>query len=121
MLTFTGAALELPTLEPQDADFITEEETGGRAWYEAHETHPTWPGGFSGMTIGDGFDCGYASAARIRAVRGPHLPAAAVEALAAVAGIKGRPAESHARELHWIAVPWEAARPTARGRGHRSP
>ena len=37
------------------------------------------------------------------------LVADAVAALQSVSGIHGSPAASHAHELHWITVPWEAA------------
>jgi hypothetical protein len=109
MLTFTAPAIDIPRLPQAVLDFITNEETGGKAYYEKTEMHPDWPGGASGVTIGDGFDCGYSAADTIRRVWGPHLGPSAVEALAAVAGIKGRPAASHAAELHWITVSWDAA------------
>lgn len=94
----------------QDADdLIINEETGGQAYYEKTEMHPDWPGGMSGVTIGNGYDCGYSDPATIAADWGPLLSAQAVSALQSVAGIHGSPAQSHAHELHWITVPWEAA------------
>lgn len=88
---------------------IIDEETGGRAYYEKAERHPEWPGGFSGVTIGNGYDCGYSTPERIAADWGPLLPPTAVQALQSVAGIHGSPAAALAHELHWIDVPWEAA------------
>ena len=94
----------------QDADdLIVSEETGGRQYYEATESHPTWPGGASGVTIGNGYDIGYSTPEEIAADWGPVLSAQAVSALQSVAGIHGSPAHSHAQELHWITVPWDAA------------
>lgn len=94
----------------QDADdLIINEETGGQAYYEKTEMHPDWPGGMSGVTIGNGYDCGYSDPATIAADWGPVLPPDAVAALQSVAGIHGSSAQSHARELHWITVPWDAA------------
>lgn len=94
----------------EDADaLIINEETGGKAYYLKTEQHPDWPGGMSGVTIGNGYDCGYSTAADIAADWGPLLPANAVTALQSVAGIHGSAASSHARELHWITVSWDAA------------
>lgn len=88
---------------------IINEETGGRAYYEATETHPEWPGGASGVTIGCGYDCGYSSAQRIAADWAALLPPNTVKALQDVAGITGTPAKALAHELHWIVVSWDAA------------
>lgn len=94
----------------QDADnLIINEETGGQPYYEKTEMHPDWPGGMSGVTVGNGYDCGYSDPATIAADWGPVLPADEVAALQSVAGIHGSPAQSHARELHWITIPWDAA------------
>ena len=90
-------------------DLIVSEETGGEAYYNATELHPDWPGGMSGVTIGNGYDCGYATSDEIYADWAGYLPTEAVQALQSVAGIHGSPAQSHARELHWITVPWDAA------------
>lgn len=39
---------------------ILEYEIGGtESYYNKFLTHPTWPGGASGMTLGIGIDCGY--------------------------------------------------------------
>lgn len=89
-------------------DLIVNEETGGQAYYEKTEMRPDWPGGSSGVTIGCGYDCGYSTAQTIRDDWGPLLSGDAVNALASVAGIHGSPAASHAHELHWITVSWEA-------------
>ena len=98
-----------PVIGARAETLIINEETGGQVFYERTEVHPDWPGGASGVTIGDGYDCGYSDAATIRRDWGPHLPAAMVEQLASVAGIHGSPAQSHARELHAVTVPWDAA------------
>ena len=87
---------------------IVDEETGGQAYYERTEMHPDWPGGASGVTIGNGYDCGYSDAATIASEWGPYLPANAIAALQSVAGIHGSPAQSEAHALHWITVPWDA-------------
>jgi hypothetical protein len=88
---------------------IVDEETGGQAYYEARETHPTWPGGASGVTIGCGYDCGYSSAQRIAEDWGTLLPLNTLKALQGVAGVTGTPAKALAHELHWIVVSWDVA------------
>jgi len=85
----------LPISQAAD-DLIVNEETGGRAYYEKTEIHPDWPGGASGVTIGIGYDCGYADAKTIRTDWAPYLASGVVDALAAVAGIHGSPASAHA-------------------------
>ena len=104
----TTAVVVLPISQEAET-LIINEETGGQAYYEKTETHPDWPGGMSGVTIGCGYDCGYATEADIASDWGTLLPADALAALQSVAGIHGSPAHSHAAELHWIAVPWKAA------------
>lgn len=88
---------------------IINEETGGESYYNAHEIRPDYPGGASGVTVGIGYDLGYSTPATIASDWGQLLPDDAVHALQSVAGIKGAAARSHAHELHWIAVPWDAA------------
>jgi GH24 family phage-related lysozyme (muramidase) len=48
--------------QPSEAalNLIFEYEVGGgEAYYNKYLTHPTWPGGHSGLTLGIGIDCGY--------------------------------------------------------------
>ena len=100
---------DLHGISPAGDSLIIDEETGGQEYYEKTEMHPDWPGGASGVTIGNGYDCGYSDAATIAADWGPYLNVAAVQALQAVAGVHGSPAQSEAHALHWITVPWDAA------------
>lgn len=101
--------IDLYGISPEADQLIINEETGGQAYYEKTERHPTWPGGMSGVTIGNGYDLGYSTKANIAADWGPFLTANAIAALQSVSGIHGSPASSHAHELHWIDVPWDAA------------
>ena len=101
--------IDLHGISQDAADLIINEETGGETYYSATESHPDWPGGASGVTIGQGYDCGYATPDEIFADWSGRISADAVTALQSVAGIHGSPAQSHARELHWITVPWDAA------------
>lgn len=89
---------------------IINEETGGEAYYLKTEQHPDYPGGASGVTVGEGYDCGYSTAAEIGADWGTVLPATMVQALQSVAGIHGTPARSHAAELCGVVtISWAAA------------
>lgn len=89
---------------------IVDFEVTSEAVYTAKYQPPTWPGGMSGVTIGIGYDCGYATADTIRADWGDKLTLAMVESLAHVAGIRGSPASSEAHALHGVVVvPFVAA------------
>lgn len=102
--------MDLCGLSQAAYDLIVNEETGGQAYYEKTEQHPTWPGAASGVTIGCGYDCGYASTEQIAADWGPYLVPSMVADLQSVAGIRGRAARSHAAELQAsVFVPWSAA------------
>lgn len=63
----------------------------------------------SGVTVGIGFDCGYNTAAEIRAAWGSVLPEPQVNALVACARLKKWDADTAAKKLKWIKIPIEAA------------
>lgn len=91
-------------------DLIVMEEVSSKQIYMAKYQHPEWPGGASGVTIGIGYDCGYATSGTITADWSDKLPSSMVSALAHVAGIHGSPAKSYAHSLRGVVtVPWEAA------------
>lgn len=77
---------------------------------------PDWPGGMSGVTIGDGYDLGYSTKEDVAKDWGLYLAPNAVAALQTVVGVHGSPAHSHAQELHWITIPWVAAQAVFIGR-----
>ena len=98
-------------------DLIVNEEVTSKEAYQQLYTHPEWPGGASGVTIGIGYDCGYSTSDQIYDDWSPHLPVEMVEALQDVAGITGPPAHSHAHELRGtVTVPWDAAMAVFLGR-----
>jgi GH24 family phage-related lysozyme (muramidase) len=99
-------------------DLIWQEETGGDAYYQhTNECRANWPGGRSGVTIGGFYDLGYVSKAELRSDWDDVLPAAMIDALTGVVGIRGSPARSHARELAAaVSVPEAAARQVFTGR-----
>lgn len=70
-------------------DLIVQHETGGRAYYEkVYKSHPVWPKGASGITIGFGYDLGYVTAEQF-ARDWASLPRGAATALAAAIGRHG--------------------------------
>lgn len=88
--------------------FIISEETGGEAYYKKRLSHPTWPGGASGVTIGIGYDLGYNTVDQIKSDWGS-LPADHLRALVACAGIRGEVAKVKARSVSWVTISWEQA------------
>ena len=89
-------------------DLIIACEVTDEATYRAQDQRPTWPGGSSGVTIGIGYDLGYATPDQVRA-DWQMLVATDTYRLAQVAGVKGFPAKAAADALHDIVVPWESA------------
>jgi GH24 family phage-related lysozyme (muramidase) len=81
-----------------------------------YNPRPTWPGGASGVTIGVGYDCGYQSAAQIKADWGDLLPAGVVTRLQSYAGRAGMQAQRLAQVAQDIMVPRAAADTVFRAR-----
>jgi peptidoglycan hydrolase-like protein with peptidoglycan-binding domain len=95
---------------PQSYDLIVDEETGGMAYYNKLEARTEWPGGASGVTIGIGYDLGYATRAEIADDWSPYLAPQMVKTLQSVAGIHGSAARGASREIHsQVYVPWSTA------------
>jgi len=91
-------------------DVIVQEETGGQAYYMKTEARPDWPGGASGVTVGIGYDCGYATRKEIGDDWGPFIDPSMVRHLQSVAGVHGSAARGAARELHGsVYIPWATA------------
>jgi len=99
----------------QSIDFIVQQETGGRSYYDKIACHPVWPGGMSGLTIGVGYDLGQNSAARFQADWGTVLDAAIFKELATSIGLRGGSPDQDAhlkelvRQLHGITISWDVA------------
>lgn len=102
-------ATNLHGISAEADKLIINEETGGKAYYEAFVLHPVWPGGASGVTIGCGYDCGYSDDDKIREDWSALLSPEAIQALQGVSGVKGEDAKNLAKKLRWITVPWEVA------------
>jgi len=97
-------------ISPRAEDFIIAEEVGDRRMYERSERFPTWPGGASGVTIGDGYDCGYVTHDELDADWKGRISDAMLAALHSVVGIKGAAAAAAARSLRGVVdIPWDVA------------
>ena len=91
-------------------DLIVAEEVSSKATYEKKYTRPEWPGVQSGVTIGIGYDVGYATKAQLHADWDGVIPAAMVIALERACGVRGSSAKGLTRELRSsVDVPWDSA------------
>lgn len=91
-------------------DLIVASEVSSKAIYEAKYHHPEWPGGASGVTIGIGYDLGYADLAKLHADWGGKLPADMLHIMERCLGITGEAARQLLPSVRsQIDVPWDAA------------
>lgn len=91
-------------------DLIVAEEVSSKAYYNKHYTRPEWPGGASGVTVGIGYDIGYATPDKVAADWSKHVSPAMVAAMQKCCGIKGTSARAIlATAISQIEIPWEAA------------
>ena len=97
-----------PALSAEGYALIVNAETGGRAYYNRFLVHPEWPGGFSGITVGVGYDVGTVSPA-VFWTDWRAMPEADRERLVPVVGITGQKAKSRLSEVRDILVSWDLA------------
>ena len=92
-------------------DFIIDEETGGKDYYEKHiKCTAEWPGGASGVTIGVGVDCGYYSSEELTKMMGPYVTKDALSLILSCKGLKGEAAKQHLPKVKGkIIVNWDIA------------
>ncbi len=91
-------------------DLIVEFEVSSKQVYTLKYRKPVWPKGASGVTIGIGYDVGYATRDELHADFGGAIPDAMIKALEAALGVKGQPAQAVANALAaTVDVPFEAA------------
>jgi GH24 family phage-related lysozyme (muramidase) len=79
-----------------------------KAYVRAYQ-RPTWPQGASGVTIGIGYDIGYARRDWLHEDWQTMIPDAQIQSLEAACGIKGRAADGLVSSLRSVVVPWDAA------------
>lgn len=87
---------------------IIDAETGGRGYYNRFLIHPEWPGGFSGITVGVGYDVGTVSPAVFWS-DWHNMPETDRERLVPVVGIMGQKVKARLAEVRDILVEWNLA------------
>lgn len=95
---------------PAALDLIVAEEDSNEAYYARHYQHFEWPQGASGPTVGIGYDCGYVTAAELRADWSGIVDDATIAALERACGLRGAAAQAfvHARGAS-VTIPWDRA------------
>lgn len=88
---------------------LVSHEISSKSYYKKYLSHPTWPKGQSGVTIGIGYDLGYNSASQIREDWSGKLRDVDVERLTVVSGLKGTVAKQVVSRVKDIEVPLELA------------
>lgn len=91
-------------------DLIVEFEVSSEAIYRRKYRGAIWPGGASGVTVGIGYDVGYATVAMLQGDFGGKIPAGMLDALARTIGKTGAEARALAQGLAGqIDIPWDVA------------
>ena len=95
----------------QDAvDLIVDEEVSGKEIYERRYRHPEWPGGESGVTIGIGYDVGYASTKELTNDWRGKIPDDMISVLMTCIGLTSGEASRILPSVRGkVDVPWDAA------------
>lgn len=101
------------TLSKSSIDFIIEQEVTSQDYYNKHLTKLTWPGAYSGITGGIGYDFGQTSQERIKDDWAMELNANNIALLLEVSGIIGEPANTLLKqktELQSIVISYHSAK-----------
>jgi hypothetical protein len=95
----------------KSVQFIFDQETGGKDYYNKYGLHPNWPKGASGITIGAGWDSGYHSYDQLVAAWKNYIPEEQLELLKPVMGLTGQKAVNAltSKIINGISVPFEVA------------
>lgn len=99
-------------LSIKSINFIIVQEVSSAAEYTQKYTHPVWPKGDSGITVGIGYDLGYHTRAEIEK-DWTMLPVQQRKLLSACAGLKGANAEKYLKEnksVQSLSIPFETAK-----------
>jgi hypothetical protein len=101
--------MDLSGISQAAFDLIVEEEVSSKATYEKRYRHPEWPGGASGITIGIGYDVGYATKAKLHADFDGRIAPEMVTTLERCCGVTGTTARDLLSIVRFIDVPWDKA------------
>jgi GH24 family phage-related lysozyme (muramidase) len=105
----SGAASTKP-ISSEAFDLIVEFEVSSEQTYTKRYRKPVWPEGHSGVTIGIGYDVGYASKPQLSADWSGAIDEAMIMALESALGVTGTSANALAKRLQAkIDVPWQSA------------
>ena len=91
-------------------DLIVAHEIGSEAYYRRALTHPVWPGGLSGVTIGIGYDLGQTAASQVEKDWRGRITDADLASLLTVVGLKKDEAKQARARVAHVEVPLEAAK-----------
>ncbi|NDD52452.1 hypothetical protein EBZ39_00990 [bacterium] len=92
-------------------NLILQYEVGGTEnYYNKYLTHPTWPGGASGLTLGIGIDCGYYSPQELEKIF-YFLPKVQLNAVKNASGKTGQSGKQYVQQVKPlnITVTWDQA------------
>ncbi len=89
---------------------IVREEISSEAFYRRSLTHPVWPGGESGLTVGIGYDLGHTPAGQIEKDWRGRITDADLASLLTIVGRKGEAANQARDGVSHVTVPFEAAK-----------
>jgi hypothetical protein len=106
----TAAADFSLTVSRPGLELIVRHEISSAAYYRKFLSHPTWPGGASGITIGIGYDLGYNSELQIRRDWAAQLGEVDLEKLVVVTGLKGDAARQALKGVQSVSVLLAGAR-----------
>ncbi len=91
-------------------DLIVKYEISSKNYYKKFLSHPVWPGGSSGITIGIGYDLGYNSAGSIKKDWQGKIDSENLQKLLEISGKKGKAAEPLFHGVKDIFIPLESAK-----------
>jgi hypothetical protein len=95
---------------PEAEALVVSEEVTGQAYYSRHYVHFEWPLGASGPTVAIGYDCGYVTAAEVRADWAGIVDQATIDALVRAVGLRGDAAHSFVQQhANSVTILWDQA------------
>jgi GH24 family phage-related lysozyme (muramidase) len=89
---------------------IVQFEISSESYYKKRLSHPIWPKGYSGITIGIGYDLGYHLKTQIKKDWKGRISDTDLEGLADVSGLKGDAANAVLSSVNHIKIPLEVAK-----------
>ncbi|CAO4147050.1 hypothetical protein LPLAFNJD_LOCUS2351 [Methylorubrum aminovorans] len=105
-----GGAASATAISKKAFDLIVEFEVSSEQVYSRKYRSTIWPGGASGVTIGIGYDLGFATKTQLEADFGGVISPETIRVLHPALGLTGAAAQQAARDLSGaVDVPWTAA------------